>query len=441
MADRGFRARAAEKAESQSHSGVVRKKILTHSVLLLVAGSAVVVAAYMIVTFIGLPKWVDAVKDDMTAEELKSLGRVASDKAIFTTETLKQTQIDLKLLAVFAQNALNRDILQHNDSSLPLFSGIEAQGFPSTTSTWDGSTQFNQNGLKAQGYMYACPVHGEACTARSFEHAVILITDHRSSSTVGYRTTAPFAALPSHTQTLLNQTSSLGLAMRSLRFGLDKVSKRDVLLYAGFEDYQPGEDTSQPAEFATFQTFPGANMEAYRGTWSENEFKDWGAGRTCDPRWQGKWPSTGRTTVRTYDPRCRGWYQDARTAGKTIFTAPYEDASTGILCITAAAPIRDKNGVFRGVVGIDFGLDALDKSILGMQILDDGYGFMMSNRDATAVVHKDFDLGAGTVRTVAELEGLVGNSEFEAATLQMRKGCTGTAEYGAMHGTAFMYCD
>jgi len=169
-------------------------------------------------------------------------------------------------------------------------------------------------------------------------------------------------------------------------------------------------------------------MEGYRGKWINGAWKDWGAGRTCDPRWEGNWPASGRTNPRTYDPRCRGWYQDARTAGRTIFTAPYTDANTATLCVTAATPLYDAGGIFRGVVAIDFAIDALDKSILGTKILDDGYGFLMANHDSTAVIHKMLDR-TGPSQTIAQLEGLTGAADFNAAEQLMRRGCTGTAEY------------
>lgn len=40
-----------------------------------------------------------------------------------------------------------------------------------------------------------------------------------------------------------------------------------------------------------------------------------------------------------YDPRCRPWYWQAKQQGQLTFTAPYLDATSGQLTITAAMPI------------------------------------------------------------------------------------------------------
>ena len=62
-------------------------------------------------------------------------------------------------------------------------------------------------------------------------------------------------------------------------------------------------------------------------------------------RWQRRQAPAGSQHPGTqrraewYDPRCRGWYQDARETKDVIFTAPYTDANSGLLVMTAAAPI------------------------------------------------------------------------------------------------------
>ncbi|GEN56769.1 hypothetical protein GCM10012290_14910 [Halolactibacillus alkaliphilus] len=59
-----------------------------------------------------------------------------------------------------------------------------------------------------------------------------------------------------------------------------------------------------------------------------------------------------------YDPRTTEWYQEAVTAGDTIWTQPYIDTATSRSIITVARPITE-NGEIIGVVGLDFDMAAL----------------------------------------------------------------------------------
>jgi phosphoserine phosphatase RsbU/P len=54
-----------------------------------------------------------------------------------------------------------------------------------------------------------------------------------------------------------------------------------------------------------------------------------------------------------YDPRQRAWYQTAKDADALIWTPPLLDAATRRLLLTAAMPVKDADGQFAGVTGID----------------------------------------------------------------------------------------
>ncbi len=54
-----------------------------------------------------------------------------------------------------------------------------------------------------------------------------------------------------------------------------------------------------------------------------------------------------------YDPRQRAWYQLAQTENDVIWTPPLLDAATRRLLLTAAMPVKDADGKFVGVTGID----------------------------------------------------------------------------------------
>lgn len=62
------------------------------------------------------------------------------------------------------------------------------------------------------------------------------------------------------------------------------------------------------------------------------------------------------------DPRTRPWYNDAKNAGKTVFTAPYVDKNTQKLVVSAVSPFR-ANGQFRGTICTDIDLEVLTNQV------------------------------------------------------------------------------
>ena len=91
-----------------------------------------------------------------------------------------------------------------------------------------------------------------------------------------------------------------------------------------------------------------------------------------------------------YDPRQRPWYKDAVAAGASTLTEPYEDASTGSLIVTMAAPVRDGSTV-RGVVGGDITIDVLADLVRSMDLGGVGYAFLV-NDQGTVLVHPETEL-------------------------------------------------
>lgn len=71
-----------------------------------------------------------------------------------------------------------------------------------------------------------------------------------------------------------------------------------------------------------------------------------------------------------YDPRDRGWYQDAmKQKGKPIVTSPYIDAFTGKVVVTVARTLDDGSGV----VGFDLNLDNLASTVKKVKFGKKGY--------------------------------------------------------------------
>ncbi|PAB57250.1 methyl-accepting chemotaxis protein [Anaeromicrobium sediminis] len=93
-----------------------------------------------------------------------------------------------------------------------------------------------------------------------------------------------------------------------------------------------------------------------------------------------------------YDPRTRGWYQDAlKNKDFVIWTEPYIDATTDEIVITPAKAV-EYNGELVGVIGIDLEINRLAKELSKKTIGKDGYvyitdknGIMISHRNGEIV--------------------------------------------------------
>jgi methyl-accepting chemotaxis protein len=98
-----------------------------------------------------------------------------------------------------------------------------------------------------------------------------------------------------------------------------------------------------------------------------------------------------------YDPRIRDWYKDARTAGKSILTTPYEDAGTHKLLISIAEPYDF--GGNQGVVGGDIVIQELIDNVNKIQA--DGIGGLLVDSSGNIVAHKDAALALKPATTLA----------------------------------------
>jgi methyl-accepting chemotaxis protein len=87
-----------------------------------------------------------------------------------------------------------------------------------------------------------------------------------------------------------------------------------------------------------------------------------------------------------YDPRVRGWYQDAMNSrGKIIWTEPYVDATKGNMVITGAESIT-VDGKLLGVLAIDIDLSKLSQAIRNTVIGEKG-NLMLMDKKGKIVLH------------------------------------------------------
>ncbi|MBM0489871.1 HAMP domain-containing protein [Aeromonas jandaei] len=83
-----------------------------------------------------------------------------------------------------------------------------------------------------------------------------------------------------------------------------------------------------------------------------------------------------------YDPRSRGWYQEAMAKGGLIVTKPYLDVAYNIMVVTLAQPAQG------GVVGGDLSIASLVEDVTKMKLPADGFAIMM-HKDGTVIAYKD----------------------------------------------------
>lgn len=91
-----------------------------------------------------------------------------------------------------------------------------------------------------------------------------------------------------------------------------------------------------------------------------------------------------------FNPTTRPWYLEAKAAGKTKFTAPYRDASSGQLILSVAGPAM-LNGKFQGVVGADLRLTEVLATVDAVEVGDDGF-VMLVDESGIVVAHGDQSL-------------------------------------------------
>lgn len=98
-----------------------------------------------------------------------------------------------------------------------------------------------------------------------------------------------------------------------------------------------------------------------------------------------------------FDPRTRPWYKLALDSGRAAFTDPYTDAISGNVIISIAVPVT--RGEFRGVVGGDITLEAIDRVLSTITLGGNGYAALISEQ-GTLLYHPDRKLVGQNISTL-----------------------------------------
>lgn len=124
---------------------------------------------------------------------------------------------------------------------------------------------------------------------------------------------------------------------------------------------------------------------------------------------------TQNKSTGTLDPRTRPWYNDAKKAGKMVFTDPYVDKNTGKMVVSAVAPFK-KDGQIYGVVCTDIDMAVVDAQVDKLKY--HGEAGMAAVADKNGVV-----LGIGTDEAIgSKFQDLPGVGSHFDEMLQKGKG-------------------
>ena len=104
-----------------------------------------------------------------------------------------------------------------------------------------------------------------------------------------------------------------------------------------------------------------------------------------------------------YDPRSRGWYQEAMAKGGMIVTKPYLDVAYNVMVVTLAQPAQG------GVVGGDLSIASLVEDVTKMALPADGVAILM-HKDGTVIAYKD---AAKAMKPASEIDNDLSNALIE----------------------------
>jgi serine phosphatase RsbU (regulator of sigma subunit) len=117
----------------------------------------------------------------------------------------------------------------------------------------------------------------------------------------------------------------------------------------------------------------------------------------------GSWRLARRSDDSGYDPRIRPFYRAAKKQGRLVWLAPYVFYDQGVPGVSCATPVRDASGRFRGVLSIDFDLNALSDFVRGLRLSENATLFLFT-ADGVLLAHPNRRVvGAGGKRDAGHL--------------------------------------
>ncbi len=140
-------------------------------------------------------------------------------------------------------------------------------------------------------------------------------------------------------------------------------------VYVGYEDYSGFTDTTEIRTI--LKEFYGNRPELNEAV------KNAKKGFFTEPHFYGD----------DYDPRSRGWYQQAKASDEVIWTDVYIDAFTGLPVITCAKSVKSDGKVI-GVIGADIALSTIADTYKDKRVGNTGYIFI-TDAAGNVITHPD----------------------------------------------------
>ncbi|TLP43434.1 MULTISPECIES: methyl-accepting chemotaxis protein [Cohaesibacter] len=148
---------------------------------------------------------------------------------------------------------------------------------------------------------------------------------------------------------------------------------RMTLIASSTEFAKKMDSDTDPLSLFSNQTYLDNFQYSYIGMEKTGEFFIWPVTKMADD----------------YDPRKRPWYKDAVAKGGPVLTAPYVDASTKDLIISAAHPVKTSDGLL-GVAAGDFSIKSLVQMLSQTDLDGKGHAFLVS-KEGKILVHSNID--------------------------------------------------
>ncbi|MHA2074858.1 MAG: tetratricopeptide repeat protein, partial [Candidatus Hodarchaeales archaeon] len=307
----------------------INKKIMITFLGTIMIGVLIIVSFSSIATIISSQSAADNAANITLEEELLNLDRLARDKSILVDAYFDEIASELNFLRNYAEDLFNGRI------------SLE------TRQSFYGETS---NESSEPPEMFYDPIDDRWISLYASGWYIPEAQPNISRSDAREPVYIPITSLSAEIWDLVNISSNLDYAFKSI-FESNPVY---LSFYMGFE-YQ-----------GLFRTYPYKNLDHY--PYKEGDFY----------------------TEKGYDPRARPWYIDGLEEGDIFFSVPYIFATIQQLGVTATLPVYYDNGSLIGMMGADLTIDSVESSILGLQILESGYAFLI-NTDGITVIHPDMD--------------------------------------------------
>lgn len=115
------------------------------------------------------------------------------------------------------------------------------------------------------------------------------------------------------------------------------------------------------------------------------------------------WDGSGWNPPADFDCTKRGWYEEAISKNKLIYTPPYLDADTKKIIITIAKPLS-RNGQTVGVIATDIYVDTLTKILQKAKPVNNSYAYLLDdNNDIIVHPYKAFQPTAKGLKNINKI--------------------------------------